>query len=72
MNTRFFDQYASARKKNKIQGLYDASERWVTSKVEINRVVLDYFGNIFVATESLQDIDHIISVVRSSVTAEDN
>lgn len=47
-NTRFFHAKASRRhKSNLISGLYDAVGQWKEEIADVEKIVLDYFGNLF-------------------------
>lgn len=39
---------------------------------DLNRVVIEYYQNMFTASKHLQDIDEVTLVIRSRVCGEDN
>ncbi|XP_040374750.1 uncharacterized protein LOC121052879 [Rosa chinensis] len=48
MNTQFFHQRASNRKRrNEMKGLFNNEGVWCTEDTELEKIVLDYFGNLF-------------------------
>lgn len=69
----FFYQSATTRsKRNKILGLFDKNDMWVSSQVEVEGVIREYFSSLFEPTESLLDINHIISSINRTIFEEDN
>lgn len=73
LNTMFFHQIASARKKsNLILGLFNEQEVWVTEPQDLNTTVSDYFTELFKASDNLFDIRTIASAITSKVSLSDN
>ena len=67
-NTKYFHHKANSRRKcNWIHGLEDAHGVWQTSKVDIERLVISYFENIFATSspfgfpEALEGINCVVT-----------
>ncbi|KAL6228112.1 hypothetical protein ACLB2K_002066 [Fragaria x ananassa] len=72
MNTHFFHQSATNRKKkNLIRGLRDVDGIWRSEDDEIERIVLDYYTNLF-RSSSPSNMLEVIHNVPSFVTTEMN
>ncbi|KAI9170484.1 hypothetical protein LWI28_028751 [Acer negundo] len=55
-NSRFFHSKASARKaRNRIRGLHDKNGHWKDSKTDIERIVANYFENLFTTSGPNQE-----------------
>lgn len=69
-NTRFFHAKASKRyKSNLIFGLFDAAGQWKEEIADVERIVLDYFGDLFQTSAlSSELIDEILGTVTAVVT----
>ncbi|XP_021714646.1 uncharacterized protein LOC110682599 [Chenopodium quinoa] len=68
-NTKYFYHKASQRKsKNYIKGLMDASGEWRTGKLEVEKIILDFYGSLFTGgeiddglfTEVLASVPHLV------------
>lgn len=66
-NTKYFHHKANSRKKrNLIRGLEDSNGNWLTSKVDIERLITTFFENIFATSspvgfpEALEGIDRLV------------
>lgn len=67
----FFHQIALARKKsNRILGLFNEQEVWVTEPQDLNTTVSDYFTELFKASDNLFDIR--TEAITSKVSLSDN
>ncbi|KAL3819736.1 hypothetical protein ACJIZ3_005641 [Penstemon smallii] len=68
-NTRFFHAKASARNRtNTIEGLRDSYGMWCSELVDIERVVVQYFGDIFTSSQpSAEDIKAITNALDRKV-----
>lgn len=72
LNTRFFLQVTSARKKrNKIIGLSDDSRERFETQAGVKDIIRLYFTELFTASESFEDIDRVISLVDRRITHDD-
>ena len=70
-NTKFFHATASQRwRMNKIEGFED-EEVWVDSQEDIERVILDYFTNIY-SSDHPASFEASLGAVRQRVTPEMN
>lgn len=73
LNTRFFHQMASARKKsNTIHGLFSDDGRWVTDKSGLHGIVSEYFSTLFTASDSVHDIEQVTQHIRGSISSDEN
>ncbi|KAM1087784.1 hypothetical protein ACFX2H_013250 [Malus domestica] len=71
-NTNFFHRRASARRrKNRIVGLKGHNGEWYEDEAGIERVVTDYFSNIFSFTHPLAD-GEILDAINMKVTKDMN
>lgn len=71
-NTKFFHaQVAQRRCTNQIQGPYNDDGDWVSGDHDIQRVVLDYFDNIF-SSSNPTGADAVVEGISSSITATMN
>ncbi|KAH9769616.1 reverse transcriptase domain-containing protein [Citrus sinensis] len=73
-NTKFFHAKASARKrKNKIMGLEDEDGVWKEEAEEVERLLCDYFANIFSTTNPSQtQLETAVAELPKRVTEEMN
>ena len=73
-NSRFFHKRASNRKRrNKIKGLRDGNGNWETSKEGIEKIVVDYFHNIFKgSTPDIHAQDFVLQAIQPRVTTSMN
>ncbi|KAH9715856.1 putative reverse transcriptase/RNA-dependent DNA polymerase [Citrus sinensis] len=73
-NTKFFHAKASARKrKNKIMGLEDEDGLWKEEAEEVERLLCDYFANIFSTTNPSQtQLETAVAELPKRVTEETN
>lgn len=70
-NTKIFHATASQRRRtNKIGGIED-EDMWVDSQKDIERVILDYFKNIYSSDHPIP-FEVSLGAVRQSVTPEMN
>ena len=71
-NTKFFHSKASAiRKKNRISGLEDENGKWLEEVDDVERMVCEYFTNIFTTTNpSSGQISTALSNLPAKVTRE--
>lgn len=69
LNTRFYHQMASSRKKrNKITGLMDEDGNWKMNPPDMEHVVFSYFDNLFTPNENLSDIDQVTCHIKWGIT----
>lgn len=52
-------------------GLHDASGNWITEESDVEKVVVDYFEDLF-STTSPTEFDSFLSEVRSSINTQTN
>lgn len=72
LNTKFFHQSANnRRKRNCIKGLFNEEGTWCTSDDELEKTILDYFGNLFSSSRPL-NIPEAVSFLPRIVTDEMN
>lgn len=73
INTRFFHQATSARRKaNKITLLKNSDDEWIVSQNEINEVVADYFSVLFMGGTNNMVIQDPLAYIQQVVSADDN
>lgn len=77
-NTKYIHHKANSRKKrNLIRGLEDSNGTWLTSSLDIERLITAYIENIFATSspmgfpEALEGIDHIVSAKMNSILDEE-
>ncbi|XP_061999476.1 uncharacterized protein LOC133716838 [Rosa rugosa] len=72
LNTRFFHQRASnRRKKNRVKGLFNDNGVWCTNDGEIEQIVLGYFQSLFNSSQP-QGIHEVASSLPPCITDEMN
>lgn len=71
-NTSFFHSAAMARKqRNTIHDLYDSARRWCEENGDIERVITDYFGELFqTGNPDIAMIDEVLGPVSSRISPE--
>lgn len=73
LNTIFYHQLASARKKrNTLARLFDESGTWTTDPGGLEKIVISYFSDLFTPSKNNMDIDWVTSYIRGCITDEDN
>ena len=71
-NTKFYHALTKQRQvRNKIVGLHDAAENWITEDTGVEKVDVDYFEEIFSST-SPSEFDSFLSEVTPGITPEMN
>ena len=51
LNTNFYHALTKQRRvRNRIVGLHDEAENWITEDIGVERVAVDYFEDIFTTT----------------------
>ena len=71
-NSKFFLSRANARQKfNRVKGLYDDQDRWVSDDVGMGQIVHDYFNNIFLSSNPSR-FERVTDLLSSQVTHEQN
>jgi len=71
-NNAFFHQKASQRRHpNTINRLQDGNDHWVEDEEQLEKLLLDYFNNIY-KSKGVQDLSQIIDLVQPRITAEMN
>lgn len=73
-NTNFFHTYVSAcQRKNRIVGLLDNEDTWVTSDDGITRIVYEYFSELFSSScLSFVQLENVLFHLQPKVTEEMN
>ncbi|KAL3839206.1 hypothetical protein ACJIZ3_023797 [Penstemon smallii] len=73
-NTRYFHSRASGRqKKNEIRGIRKEDGSWCKTEPEIEKVIVDYFSDIFTSSQPSEfELDLVLRALRSRVSFEDN
>ena len=72
MNTKFFHQQASnRRKKNTIKGLFNSQGAWCTEDKEMEDIVISYFSELF-SSSNPSGIDEVLTSIPSLITEDMN
>lgn len=73
MNTKFFHQTATSRKKaNTLKGLETSTGVWVTEQRDMEEEVHSYFETLFAPNDNVDHIDEVMDCVISRITREEN
>jgi len=71
-NTKVFHATANQRhRKNRIERLRDGDVRWKDEPEDVEKIILNYFSNIF-STDHLEDFEASLTAVNSRVSNEMN
>ena len=72
LNTKFYHALTKQRRvRNRIVGLYNAAENWITEDSMVEKVVVDYFENLFSNT-SPSGFESFLAEVTTSITPQMN
>ncbi|CAI9106144.1 OLC1v1005219C1 [Oldenlandia corymbosa var. corymbosa] len=69
-NTRYIHNIASKnREKNEIKGLEDQVEIWCTGKSDLERIIVDCYGNLFTSSPTTTDeVRFVLDMIVPNIT----
>ena len=72
LNTKFYQALTKQRRvRNRIVGLHDAAENWITEDNGVEKVTVDYFEELF-STISPSKFDNFLSEIAPGITPQMN
>ena len=72
LNTKFYHTLTKQRRiRNRIVGLYDADENWITEDEGVEKVAVNYFEDQF-STTSPSEFDSFLNEITPSITSQMN
>ena len=72
LNTKFYHALTKQRQiRNRIVGLHDETGNWITEENGVEKVVVDYFEDLFTTT-SPSDFENFLEEIITSITPQMN
>ncbi|KAJ4917807.1 Endonuclease/exonuclease/phosphatase protein [Raphanus sativus] len=72
LNTNFYHALTRQRRiRNRIVGLYDETGTWITDADGVEKVAVDYFGNLFTTTDP-SNFDNFLDEVTPAISSQMN